>query len=319
MQIKNSILAVLQDGLWHSEDELCEKLDESDSSAVDVCAWLRQEKQTFDHSASGYMWCEPAGLISSERVLTMLEAELPGRLHSSRFFDVCGSTSDEVRSLDFGGGYAVCSAEAQTSGRGRRGERWVSPVARNLYFSLRYEVPAGNPYPKGLSLSVGVVIARAIKAGCGVPVKVKWPNDLYVLDRKLGGILVEISVRPNGNLDVIVGVGINANMASWTEEVGQPWISLEHEVGTQDRSELLGIILRDLIASIDDFEASRDGILDTHWSEVDVLLDRELHLLLNGQRALGVGKGIDNDYGYQIEIDGDLVSVDSSDASLRLI
>ena len=124
-----------------------------------------------------------------------------------------GSTNDHAIALakDGAPGGTVVAAETQTAGRGRLGRKWVSPAGLNLYFSviLRPELSASD-VPL-ITLMCAVEAASALKAATGAEVKLKWPNDLLLDGRKLGGILVESHMRGAQVEFVVAGLGININ------------------------------------------------------------------------------------------------------------
>ena len=123
------------------------------------------------------------------------------------YFDTIGSTNDEAARLAAAGepeGTAVV-AQTQTSGRGRRGRSWSSP-AGGLWISV--VVSCEKLEPQGLSLAAGVAAAKAVEGCCGKACQIKWPNDLIVEARKVGGILIE---RAAGRSLLIVGIGVNCN------------------------------------------------------------------------------------------------------------
>ncbi|MGI9295270.1 MAG: biotin--[acetyl-CoA-carboxylase] ligase, partial [Pseudomonadales bacterium] len=143
--------------------------------------------------------------------MTTLSRNLLSRLDVR---ETVGSTNAEAMAqiaAGCGSGY-VCTAEQQSAGRGRRGRQWVSPYARNLYISAVWEYSQGAAVLEGMSLAVGVVVARALKA-CGVaPVQLKWPNDVLHEGAKLGGILLEMTGDAAGACQVVVGIGLNVSM-----------------------------------------------------------------------------------------------------------
>ena len=126
-----------------------------------------------------------------------------------RWLETVGSTNDflKERSREGAAGWAVVVASRQTAARGRQGRAWLSPSG-NLFLSLllRPTLPAESA---GLvPLAAGVAAAEAA-AEWGVAVQLKWPNDLVVRSRKLGGVLVEASAGAEGLETVVVGVGMN--------------------------------------------------------------------------------------------------------------
>ena len=124
-----------------------------------------------------------------------------------------GSTNDHAIALakDGAPGGTVVAADTQSAGRGRLGRKWVSPAGVNLYFSiiLRPELSAKN-IPL-VTLMCAVEAASAIKAATGAEVKLKWPNDLLLDGKKLGGILVEGHIKGAQVEFVVAGLGININ------------------------------------------------------------------------------------------------------------
>ncbi len=146
----------------------------------------------------GYRLREALELLDRERILAAMGASRAA-LGNVRVLATCDSTNDVVRKLgrDEAHGAAVL-AERQTAGRGRHGRRWHSPFARNLYLSLGWIFERGVAELGGLPLVVALAATRAIR-GAGLRAQgVKWPNDLVVDGRKLGGCLVEIQGDANG-------------------------------------------------------------------------------------------------------------------------
>lgn len=119
----------------------------------------------------------------------------------------CGSTNTEALThLRNGGGPLLISADRQTAGRGRQGRTWLSDDA-SLTFSLAVALPMELDLA-GLSLCVGCAIADALDPSTS-RLRLKWPNDLFLDDAKLGGILIETVVTPRGLRGVVIGVGLN--------------------------------------------------------------------------------------------------------------
>ena len=124
--------------------------------------------------------------------------------------DVTGSTNADL----LGRARATCidalvlrATLAQTDGRGRRGRSWWAPRGAGLWFSLA--MPIGTQLPaSGLTLACGVALAAELNA-LRAPVRLKWPNDLLLDGRKLGGILTEVAIDPTGSTTLVIGVGRN--------------------------------------------------------------------------------------------------------------
>lgn len=128
------------------------------------------------------------------------------RLH---YFDRVSSTMDVIHQLasdGAGAGTAVIAGE-QLEGRGSRGRTWHSPVG-GLWLSLVFRPPVVEGM-ETVSLRVGLAVAEAVQAWVPEPVQLKWPNDLMLLDRKLGGVLCEARWQGDALGWVAVGVGMN--------------------------------------------------------------------------------------------------------------
>jgi BirA family transcriptional regulator, biotin operon repressor / biotin---[acetyl-CoA-carboxylase] ligase len=148
-------------------------------------------------------------------------------------FETIDSTSDQLwRWAEEGVSHGACvRSEEQSAGRGRQGRSWHSPAGMGLYFSVLLR-PAGplhewNPF----SLAVGSGIARAIDATFGIPVQLKWPNDLMVGGRKLGGILCETRASIPGALVTGIGLNLSAPADGWPSSLGGQATSIAEAAG----------------------------------------------------------------------------------------
>ena len=99
----------------------------------------------------------------------------------------------------------LCFTEYQTAGKGRRGRTWVSPVGANLMFSLYWQMPDGMAAAMGVSLVVGVAVVETLHQFGLTDIRLKWPNDLYANDKKIAGILVEMTGQA-GELHTLLSV-----------------------------------------------------------------------------------------------------------------
>jgi len=179
-------------------------------------------------------------------------------------YDSVASTNDVAASLPEG---AVVVADQQTAGRGRRGRSWFSPAGTGLYVSVVL-APSRSSEPRRattlLTIAAGVAIAEAIEAETRLRVDLKWPNDLYVGRRKLGGILAEAATSGAPVERVVLGYGVNIGRASYPPDVADRATSIETELGVPaDRERVLRASLSSLARRYDDLLAARfDGILD---------------------------------------------------------
>jgi len=226
---------------------------------------------------------------------------------SFHFFDSIGSTNDYALAL--GGEGAVVVADTQTAGRGRRGHSWHSPPGSGLYVSVVLS-PARARDPRRattlVTIMAGLALAEGIDAATGLPASLKWPNDLFVAARKLGGILAESSGVAEPLEAVTVGYGINVAATSFPPDLSDRATSLESELGREvDR----GHVLAETLAALD---ARYRDLLDGRF---DVILDgwRRRAPAARGARVAwttpegprtGTTAGIDRDGALLVELDG---------------
>jgi BirA family transcriptional regulator, biotin operon repressor / biotin---[acetyl-CoA-carboxylase] ligase len=140
---------------------------------------------------------------------------------------------------------AVVLAEEQTAGRGRAGRRWHSERAAGIYLTLLLRPRLSPVQAPLLPLLAGLSARAAIEAQTGVAPDLKWPNDLLLGGRKIGGILTEMHAEPGVVRFVIIGIGLNVNQTKFPEELAQVATSLRAETGRREsRLELLVRLLR---------------------------------------------------------------------------
>ncbi len=208
---------------------------------------------------------------------------------------------------------SVVVAATQTAGRGRLGRTWLSAPGDSLTFSLLWRFAPGTA-PAGLSLAVGLAVARALaKLGAG-EAALKWPNDLLKDGRKLGGILVElVSGAPHA---AVIGIGLNLRLpAAMPEELRRQSAALDAAVAP-DR--LLAAILQELLAVLESFAARGFAALRDEWRAHHAYENQPVRLLsdFTPPRA-GICRGVADDGALLLETDGRIERILSGELSLR--
>jgi len=220
------------------------------------------------------------------------------------FLRVTGSTNDVAAAIGTEG--AVVVADEQVGGRGRRGRTWFSPPASGLYVSVvlmpgRARRDAARATAV-LTLAAGVAIAEGIAASTGLLVDLKWPNDLYVGRRKLGGILAEADMPA-----VTLGYGINVSVAAYPREVATRATSLETELGrTVDRGAGLAETLAALARRYDDLlDGQADAILDAWRARAPGAVGARVSWTTPPGARSGITAGIDSWGALLVKTGGD--------------
>jgi BirA family biotin operon repressor/biotin-[acetyl-CoA-carboxylase] ligase len=141
----------------------------------------------------------------------------------------------------------VVLAEEQTSGRGRLGRAWYSEKSSGIYVSVILRPPLAPSAASVLTLMAGVAAHQAVSTVTGLPVDIRWPNDLLVNGKKVCGILTEMNAELDRLHAVVLGFGINVNHAAMPEELKSTATSLRIEVGKAcSRAQTLVALLREL-------------------------------------------------------------------------
>lgn len=219
-------------------------------------------------------------------------------------------------------GAQLCVAEEQTAGRGRQRRAWLARPRSALLFSLAvplYRLPADLP---AVTLAAGVALAEVLGQR-GVAVHLKWPNDLLVDGRKLGGILCELAVDGDGRATLVVGVGINGWLTAQDREaIGQPAVALGELVGSAllagQREAWLAAFAAALLQAVRAYAADGFAAWRTRYN---ALLHARAQLvdLLDGGRTHASGRVVEVDAGGRLVLDTatGLRSFSVGDVSLR--
>lgn len=234
--------------------------------------------------------------------------------------DSVDSTNAEALRAIGQGGLApfLVLAERQVSGRGRRGRKWVSPFAENLYYSLVLRIDGGMRQLEGLSLVVGLAVLQALR-NFGVPsAGLKWPNDVLVGSKKIAGILLELVGDPADVCHVVLGIGINVNM-QLADEVDQQWTSIRLESGkSSDRNALVVELSEQLSAYIQRHQADGFSVLQAEWEANHLWQDRPVSLIAGSSQVDGVVLGIDSQGALRLKVSGVEKVFSGGELSLRL-
>src|SRR5207302_9777782 len=188
----------------------------------------------------------------------MLKQRLKGSLFGKRIFHFFKTDSTNRVALELGHATepegAVVLGEEQTAGRGRAGRGWHSERAAGIYVTLLLRPKLAPVQAPLLTMMAGLSAHTAIQAQTGLAVDLKWPNDLLVGGKKVGGILTEMHAEPAQVRFVIVGMGLNVNQEKFPAELAATATSLRVASGhTQSRLELLVRLLREFERDYNEF------------------------------------------------------------------
>lgn len=295
---KKTVIDILRENPgFVSGEAMSEKLGISRNAVHKHVKSLRARGyQILGVSRRGYRLEEEPCRLSMGHIASRTEDSAFGR--SFRYYDEIESTNAEAKSLAISGAPegTVVIADCQTAGRGRLGHRWVSPAGKGLLFTvlLRPEL-AINDAPL-LTLVAAVAVAEGIEEHTGVQTRIKWPNDIFVGDRKVGGILMEVSGDRDEVEWLAVGIGVNVNTEYGDLPVGlrRTATSLKMARGdTVDRSDLLANLLLSLERHYSDAVANGFEDAVSSFRGRDYLLGKSVTVQTRRGPIIGNAAGVD--------------------------
>jgi BirA family biotin operon repressor/biotin-[acetyl-CoA-carboxylase] ligase len=214
----------------------------------------------------------------------------------------------------------------QHAGRGRRGRRWVAPFGSGLALSLAWSFrDAGRDLPN-LSLAAGLAVTRALTRVGARDISLKWPNDLWLRDRKIGGVLLELRAEAGGPAHVVIGIGLNVALApdaraaiEAADALGVAVASIADAcVSPPSRNRIAGATLDELLRMLTEFEQQGFAPFREAWSALDALRGRTVRVMQGERIIVGRAQGIDADGALCVEVDRGLQRFVSGEVSLRL-
>ena len=224
------------------------------------------------------------------------------------YFEGIASTMDTAVQLGIKGAPegTLVLAEAQTKGRGRLGRSWFSPKYKGIYLSLILRpgiLPSQSPL---LTLLSAVSICEAVKEVADADTKIKWPNDILISDKKLGGILTELNAETDKINFVVIGIGLNINNEKKNLVSGATSLRNEKKENI-NRIELLREMLRKIENNYLLFKAQGPAVIIDKWREHNITLGRRVKVYSQKEHYEGQALDIDKDGGLLLRNDHGLI------------
>jgi len=239
-----------------------------------------------------------------------------------RWVEECASTNSALLDARPGGdGRAqVLVATRQSAGRGRRGRQWLSWPGASLTFSVLWRFTPDKPVLSGLSLAVGLALARALERLGVTAVSLKWPNDVLVHGAKLAGVLVEVLPERGRVLAAVVGIGLNLRLPADAVIPGQEndVTDLACELGElPTRETLLAAILSELHPTFTTYASTGFRLLRNAWQQRNAFASLPVRVSGEGQDVTGICLGVDEEGALLVRSDEGTHRVYAGDVSLR--
>ena len=319
---KLAILNALNQGGFISGQLLGEQLGIS-RAAVSKHIQSLQEMglDIFKVSGKGYSLNNNVGLLEQAKIQQYYQ-NLGAHTAQVEVQPIIDSTNSELmrriaakQTLESG---TVIVAEMQQAGRGRRGRVWQSPFGANLYYSYYWRLDDGLQAAMGMSIAVGLAVFDTLKALYKLEIQLKWPNDIYLNNEKLAGVLVELDGQPQGPCQLVIGIGINLQMPdSFSQQIDQAWTDLSQHTQQVDKNQLVAYLTHHLEQRLAQY--SQTGLNDMYqqWNSLNVFAGQYVELNTGHRSWGGICEGIDANGGIRIRQDGEVKSYYGGEISLR--
>jgi len=224
------------------------------------------------------------------------------------YFDGVPSTMNIAMQLGIKGAPegTLVVAEYQTKGRGRLGRSWFSPKYKGIYLSLLLKPKISPIDAPILTLLAAVSICEAVKAITGLDTQIKWPNDILIHHKKLGGILTELNAEMDEINFVIIGIGLNVNNDKKTLVSGATSLR-EQKKENINRINLMQEILRRIEANYLSFQERGAHPLIEKWREHSITLGKRIKVYSHKEHIEGEAIDIDMDGGLLVRKDSGVI------------
>jgi len=319
------VFAELCDGEFHSGEDLAQVLGVTRSAVWKAANALRDLGTPLEAVRNrGYKMLASGEPLSAERIRESISRGVRDRLVRVEVEWSTASTNTTLmdRSNPPQGRSEVLLAEFQTAGRGRRGRTWLAPPGGAVCMSFSWTFPQVPHDAGALSLAIGVCVLRALRDLGISDIQLKWPNDILVGDRKLGGILIELRAEAAGPACVVVGIGLNVALGSELIEkiaaTGLRATDLSSGLNAMiSRNALAACIIESCIGGLLEFEQQGLRPFIDEWRNADALRGRPVSVQAGDEKAGGVARGIDLSGALLVETPAGLKKFFSGEVTVR--
>lgn len=320
------LFAELADGAFHSGEALARTLGVSRSAVCKAVASLTAlgiELHALRNR--GYRLARGSEPLDPPKIAERLSSEVRKRVPRIDAVWSIDSTNTALlaRTHPASGMSEVLLAEYQTAGRGRRGRAWLAPPGGAICMSMSWTFGEAPRDLGGLGLAIGVCTLRALRAQGADKVALKWPNDVLIGERKLGGVLIDLRAESSGPTCVVIGIGVNvalgAALRAQIAASGTAATDLASAVQpVPRRNALAAALVNDCIGGLLEFEQRGLKPFIEEWRAADALRGRAVNVNAAEGVARGVARGIDLHGALMVETPQGLLRFISGDVTVRV-
>ncbi len=296
MTLKSPIPNIEHELFYYLTDH--KKIPASQVSHALVCVLIKKGLPIVEKKGHYYLKF-PVIPLAASSIRNQLSSGLLQQLEAVNIVFETQSTNILVRDYLPQFGYSLLLTEYQTQGQGRRERIWQSPLAQNIYLSLAFSLSSTDNL-NFIPLLAGIAICKSLNRYGIRGVQIKWPNDIYLDGRKLGGILVEAVNRAEQTI-IICGIGLNINMQI-NPEIDQKWTSLSKQSGIFfDRNAIIAHLINELITTFNKLNEFNFEVFIKDWTSYDFLNQKTVRIAEDNANFEARVKGLAHDGALLIE------------------
>ena len=314
---QQALLSLLADGEFHSGSKLGDLLGVSRTSVWKALGSLSKYNLRVESvKGKGYRLSGGLDLLDASKIIEAIPLDVRNLISLIVFFSLDSTNKYLIDQQNESSTiYSICMAEHQAEGKGRRGKAWVSPFAKNIYLSIGFDLLGGVDSLNGLSLVIGIAVVRALKIAGVENAKLKWPNDIWVDENKISGVLVELKGEATTAWRVTAGIGLNISMSEPEGgAITQPWTCLENFSDVK-KNKMTVHLLESLVAVLERFKEKGFSDFESEWLEYDLLYGRHVSLSLGG--GSGIACGVDSNGALKVKTEDGILAVNAGEVSVR--
>ncbi len=319
--MKSEILSALRSANEYvSGQELCEKLGVSRTAVWKGVQKLKEEGYTIKAVPNkGYCLMESPDVLNEQELKNFLQTAWIGK--RVVYYEVTDSTNIQAKCLAEEGALhgTLVVAGRQEAGKGRRGRSWESPEKDGIFMTVLLRPDFEPQKASMLTIIAALAVTKALRTMFELPAEIKWPNDIILKDKKVCGILTELSTEIDAINYVVVGIGINVSNRKFEEEVALTATSIVIESGKQvHRAKLIDAVWRQFEYYYERFCAEKNlsGFIE-EYNGFLVNKDKQVRILDPKNPFAGVARGINETGELIVETEDGIRPVSSGEVSVR--
>ena len=318
-----ALLAIIADGKYHSGSVLARQLGITRAAIWKIIKRLQNQGLSIEAiPGKGYRVTDYLELLSRDKIKKELSGKASKLCRNLEIlFDIPSTNSYLFNRLTKERLHGhVVFAEAQACGRGRRGNKWYSPLAGGLYMSVVWRFENISEALGPLSLFMGVAVARSLHTLGLNGIGLKWPNDILLDDKKIGGVLLDLRGEAQGPTDVVIGTGINYNgfgeLPTYVDREITDIVS--HTKNHVPKNTVAARLLSQILDVLDRVSVNNfDGLME-EWRRFDCIKGKLVNLRYENKTIKGIAEGVDDTGKLLLNVDGNIQNHASGELSVRL-